>query len=336
MKLLKTLCALNGGSGDEKAVRDFILSEIGGFADKTEVDKIGNIIAFKKGKKPGKAVLIAAHTDEVGFIVTFIADDGTLGFAPVGGIDASAAAGKRVRINGLVGVVGVGAMHNLSAEERSKTPKFEALRIDIGAEDKKDAERFVKIGDRAYFESNFKEFGQGKIVSKAIDDRFGCAVLIDIIKSELPYDCTFAFFAQEETGCRGSKAANISAEYAIIAETTTAADFDGVENEKQCCKIGGGAVISYMDRGAVYDSELFILAKQTAEKNNIKWQTKTLIAGGNDSSAVSIKNGGIKTAAVSLPCRYLHTGATVADKEDMKSVNALINALFKAINESEI
>jgi endoglucanase len=334
--MLKTLCDLNGGSGDEKSVREFILSETDGFADKTEVDKIGNIIIYKKGEKPGKPLVIAAHMDEVGFIITHIADDGTLGFAPVGGIEASAAAGKRVRVGGLVGVVGVRAMHNLSAEERSKTPKFETLRIDIGAADKKCAESFVKVGDRAYFESNYKDFGNGKIVSKAIDDRFGCFILIKMIQSKLPYDCTFAFFAQEEVGCRGSKAADLTADFAIIAETTTAADFDGVENEKQCCKVGSGAVISYMDRGTVYDSDLFSLSKQTAEKNHIKWQTKTLIAGGNDSSSVNIKNGGIKTAAVSLPCRYLHTGATVADKEDIKSVDALINALYKAINESEI
>ncbi|MDR0992485.1 MAG: M42 family peptidase [Ruminococcus sp.] len=334
--MLKTLCDLYGGSGDEKAVRDYIISEIKDFADEIKIDNIGNIIAVKKGKKAGKPIVIGAHMDEVGFIITHIADDGTLGFSPVGGIEPSAAAGKRVRINGLCGVIGVRAMHNLTAEERSKTPKFEALRIDIGAEDKKQAESFVKIGDRAYFEANFKEIGGGKIISKAIDDRFGCAVLINILKSELPYDCTFAFFSQEEVGCRGSKAAKLTADYAIIAETTTAADFDGVENEKQCCKLGGGAVISYMDRATVYDSDLFALAMETADKNHINRQTKTLIAGGNDSSSVNIKNGGIKTAAVSLPCRCLHTGATVADKEDIKSTAALIEALFIAVNESEI
>jgi endoglucanase len=336
VKNLETLCNLNGGSGDEKPVREYILSKIKDCGGDIKIDNLGNILVSKKGKMNGKKIVIGAHMDEVSFIITHISDDGSLSFAPVGGIDASVCGGRRVTVNGLTGVIGTKAVHNLTDDEKKAAITFEALKIDIGAADKKEAEKYINLGDRAYFEADFAQFGQGKIASKAIDDRFGCEILIDLICSDLPYDCTFAFFVQEEVGCRGSRAAAIDADYAIIAETTTAADFDGVKDEKQCCKVGGGAVISYMDRSTVYDREMYDLSKKTADENNIKWQTKTLIAGGNDASSVNTKNHGVKTAAISLPCRYLHTAAVVADKGDIDCVRRLITALITAINKSEI
>jgi endoglucanase len=329
---LKTLCDINGGSGDEKLVREYILSGIKDFCAEIKTDNLGSIIAKKSGKNSGKNILLGAHMDEVSFIITHIEDDGTLSFAPVGGINADVAAARRVTVNGHTGVIGTKAVHNLTADEKKAAIDFKNLKIDIGAADKAEAEKFVNLGDRAYFEADFKQFGQNKIVSKAIDDRFGCEILIELIRFDLEFDCTFAFFAQEEIGCRGAKAADINPDYALIIETTTAADFDGVENEKQCCKVGGGAVISYMDRGTVYDRDLYALARKTAEEMGIKWQTKTLIAGGNDASAVSLKQSGTKTLAISLPCRYLHTAATVADKSDIECVRKLTKELIIAIN----
>jgi endoglucanase len=336
LKNLKTLCVINGGSGDEKLVREYVLSQIKDFCAEIKIDNLGNIIAKKKGKNSGKNILLGAHMDEVSFIITHIEEDGTLAFSPVGGINSDAAAARRVTVNGHLGVIGTKAVHNLSADEKKAAIDYKNLKIDIGAADRTEAEKYINLGDRAYFEADFAQFGQNKIVSKAIDDRFGCEILIELIRSDLEFDCTFAFFAQEEIGCRGAKAADVNPDYALIIETTTAADFDGVENEKQCCKVGGGAVISYMDRGTVYDRDLYALARKTADENNIKWQTKTLIAGGNDASAVSLKQSGTKTLAVSLPCRYLHTAATVADKSDIECVRKLSKELIVAINKSEI
>jgi endoglucanase len=336
VKNLKTLCDINGGSGDEKAVREYILSKIKDCGGDIKVDNLGNIIVFKKGKNEGKKIVLGAHMDEVSFIITHIGEDGTLSFAPVGGIEASVCGGRRVMVNGHMGVIGAKAVHNLTDDEKKAAITFENIKIDIGAADKAEAEKYINLGDRAYFEADFADFGQNKIASKAIDDRFGCEILIDLICSDLDFDCTFAFFVQEEVGCRGSKAADISADYAVIVETTTAADIDGVNDEKKCCKVGGGAVISYMDRSTVYDREMYNLATKTADENNIMWQTKTLIAGGNDASSVNTKNHGVKTAAISLPCRYLHTASVVADKGDIDCVRRLVTAMITAINKSEI
>ncbi|MDR0946924.1 MAG: M42 family peptidase [Ruminococcus sp.] len=329
--MLKNLCDLCGGSGDEERVRRYIIEQIKDYCDYT-IDNIGNITAHKKGKNAGKKIIFTAHMDEVSFIITSVSDSG-FSIAPVGGIDAAAAIGRRiVNADGLVGVIGARATHNLTESERETPLKFENLFADFGFSDKKSAEKFLRAGDRVYFAPNFSDFGGGKIKSKAIDDRFGCYALIKMIQSDLPFDSSFAFLVQEEVGCRGAKALKTDADYAVVIETTTAADFEGITGDKRCCLLGEGAVVGFMDRSAVYDKALFELSRAAALDKNIKWQTKTLIAGGNDSSQLNTKPGGIKTIAVSLPCRYLHTGASVADKADMAAVEMLAFEMLNAIN----
>jgi endoglucanase len=269
----------------------------------------------------------------VSFIVTYIRDDGTIAFDCVGGVNADTVLGRRVIINNHHGVIGGKAIHNMSADEKKAAPKFEDFSADIGCLSKEETDKFVSPGDRIYFEPNLTTFGDGKILSKAIDDRFGCAVLISLLERDLPCDITLCFLTQEEVGCRGAKAADIDADFAIVVETTTAADYDGVSGDKRCCLVGGGAVVSFMDKGTVYDKELFEMSKSVAEKNNIKWQTKTLIAGGNDASAVNIKQGGIRTMAISIPCRYLHTANSVAAVSDMEAVELLVEKMIFAITE---
>ena len=201
--MLKDLCLLNGTSGREDAVRNYIIEKI---KDKCEysVDALGSVIAFKKGRKaPDKKVLVAAHTDEVGFIITDITDDGYLRFAPVGGIDAAVVLGRRVDINGIKGVVGAKAVHLLSDDEKKNEPAFDKLAIDIGAADKAEAEKAVSLGDCAYFASDYCEFGDGFIKSKALDDRIGCMLMIELINSDLEYDTYFCFNVQEEVGFAG-------------------------------------------------------------------------------------------------------------------------------------
>lgn len=333
VELLKKLCLLNGASGNESKVRDFILSEISGYCE-YRVDPLGNIIAEKKGKSAAsKKVMVSAHMDEVGMIVTSVKSDGTLTVAPVGGIDPRVAIGRPVLVgdNDIYGVIGAKAVHNLSADEKKTAPKFESLYVDIGAEDKTAAEKLAALGDFVHFSSEFTSFGDGFLKAKAIDDRFGCAVMIDLIKSELPYDCTFTFVVQEEVGLRGSRAAAyiVDPDFAIVLEATTAADIPLASGEKRCCELGGGAVVSHMDRSTIYDRELYGLSREIASENGIKWQTKTMVAGGNDSGAIHISRGGVRTIAISAPCRYLHSPSCAVKLSDLEDCERLAGLMLE-------
>lgn len=324
--MLKDLCLLNGTSGREEAVRNYIIEKI---KDKCEysVDALGSVIAFKKGRKaPDKKVLVAAHTDEVGFIITDITDDGYLRFAPVGGIDAAVVLGRRVDINGIKGVVGAKAVHLLSDDEKKNEPAFDKLAIDIGAADKAEAEKAVSLGDCAYFASDYCEFGDGFIKSKALDDRIGCMLMIELINSDLEYDTYFCFNVQEEVGLRGSgcSAYAVKPDVAVILESTTAADIDGVTGGDKCCVLGKGPVVSFMDGRTIYDKQIFDLAFDVAKENNIKIQTKTKIAGGNDAGAIQKSGAGCRVAAVSLPCRYIHSGSSVVKIGDIEETRRFL------------
>ncbi|MCM1358122.1 MAG: hypothetical protein NC205_05965, partial [Prevotella sp.] len=306
--LLKELCLINSISGDEKTVRLAIIEKIKDFCTYS-VDPLGNLICFCKGKKnSSKKLMICAHMDEVGFIVTGINPDGTLAFDMVGGVDSVVTIGRQVTIgkNHLYGVVGSTAVHNLSKEKREKSPDMKSLYIDIGAENKQDAEKYVSLGDCIYFESEFTET-ENHIKAKAIDDRAGCAMMIRLIQEQPEYDTYFVFNTQEEIGLRGSRvsAFAVQPDFAIVIEATTASDIDGVSGNKKVCSLGGGGVVSFMDRSTVYDKELYNLAFETARMNNIPCQTKTMIAGGNDAGAIHVTGKGIRTIAVSVPCRYL-------------------------------
>lgn len=324
--MLKDLCLLNGTSGREEAVRNYIIEKI---KDKCEysVDALGSVIAFKKGRKaPDKKVLVAAHTDEVGFIITDITDDGYLRFAPVGGIDAAVVLGRRVDINGIKGVVGAKAVHLLSDDEKKNEPAFDKLAIDIGAADKAEAEKAVSLGDCAYFASDYCEFGDGFIKSKALDDRIGCMLMIELINSDLEYDTYFCFNVQEEVGLRGSgcSAYAVKPDVAVILESTTATDIDGVTGGDKCCVLGKGPVVSFMDGRTIYDKQIFDLAFEVAKENNIKIQTKTKIAGGNDAGAIQKSGAGCRVAAVSLPCRYIHSGSSVVKIGDIEETRRFL------------
>lgn len=324
--MLKDLCLLNGTSGREDAVRNYIIEKI---KDKCEysVDALGSVIAFKKGKKaPDKKVLVAVHTDEVGFIITDITDDGYLRFAPVGGIDAAVVLGRRVDINGIKGVVGAKAVHLLSDDEKKNEPAFDKLAIDIGAADKAEAEKAVSLGDCAYFASDYCEFGDGFIKSKALDDRIGCMLMIELINSDLEYDTYFCFNVQEEVGLRGSgcSAYAVKPDVAVILESTTAADIDDVTGGDKCCVLGKGPVVSFMDSRTIYDKQIFDLAFEVAKENNIKIQTKTKIAGGNDAGAIQKSGAGCRVAAVSLPCRYIHSGSSVVKIGDIEETRRFL------------
>ncbi len=335
--MLKELCLINGTSGRENEVRDYIIAHIRGFAD-YRVDALGNLIVTKKGQKtPKNKVMLAAHMDEVGLMITYITDEGYLKFANVGGIDARVLLGRAVKIGKLSGVIGVKPIHLLKDDEERVIPKNDTLYIDIGAKDKADAEKYVSIGDCAYFDSEFVTFGNGFVKSKAIDDRAGCAVLINMIQNSLEYDMTFAFTVQEEVGLRGAKAAafGIAPDYAVVVESTTAADIEGVDGCKQVCKLGEGAVISFMDRSTLYSKELYDTAFELAKRKNIKMQPKTYVSGGNDAGAIHVSGSGVRTLTVSLPCRYIHSPSCVIKLDDLKEVAATVRAVAERMAVTE-
>ncbi|MGN0674853.1 MAG: M42 family metallopeptidase [Oscillospiraceae bacterium] len=333
LELLKKLCLINGTSGDEGKVRDFIISEISGYCNYT-VDPLGSIIAYKKGANRSKnKVMISAHMDEVGMIVTSIKSDGTLTVSAVGGIDARVAIGRQVLVgdNDIAGVIGAKAVHNLSADEKKTAPKFSSLYVDIGTANKEESEKLVSLGDRVHFSSEFLAFGDGYVKGKAIDDRFGCAIMIELIRSELPYDCVFTFVVQEEVGLRGARPAaySVDPDFALVLEATTAADIPLASAEKRCCELGKGAVVSHMDRSTIYDKELYNISRNESEKQGIAWQTKTMVAGGNDSGAIHISRGGVRTMAISAPCRYLHSPSCVVKLSDLEACEKLAKVMIE-------
>lgn len=335
--LLRELCLIDGVSGDEAAVREYIIEKIKDVCTYS-IDPLGNIICFKKGRKaPEKKLMICAHMDEVGFIVTSVRDDGTLTFGEVGGIDASVAIGRPVRVgkDRIYGVIGSTAVHNLSKEEREKPPSMSGLYIDIGAADKAEAEKFVNLGDCVYFDSDFIDLGGNRVKSKAIDDRAGCAIMIKLLYEELEYDAYFVFNVQEEIGLRGSGASafSVAPDFAVVLEATTAADIDGVNGAKKVCSLGEGPVVSFMDRSTVYDKELYSLAFEIAGNENLPCQTKTMIAGGNDAGAIHISGRGVRTLAVSVPCRYLHSASCVIEMSDLENSYKLVKKLAARISE---
>ncbi len=333
LKTLENLCAIDATSGDEGAVRKFIISEIEGFCD-WKTDPLGNIIAFKKGaKSSAKRLMLDAHMDEVGLIITSITSEGFLKFNSMG-IDTAALMFRRVKINGeLYGVIGGKPIHLIGEAERKKCPKSDSLYIDIGAASKEEAEQLVALGDRAVICGEFKNIN-GKILSKALDDRIGCAILIELLKNDSEYDFYATFTVQEEIGLRGAKTATfgVAPDCAIVLEATTAADIADVPEENTVCKLGKGPAVSFMDRATVYDRELY----NAALNSRIPCQSKAAVAGGNNSGAVHLTREGVRTLAISVPCRYIHTASCVADEGDINNALDLARYMLNGICSGEI
>lgn len=335
---METLCCLDGVSGREDEVREYILERIMPFADEIRTDAMGNLMVFKKGTcVPQKRVMLAAHMDEVGLIITEITEDGYLKFDAVGGIDRRVLIGKRVYVGSMrtLGVIGSKAIHLTTAEQRKSLPKINEMYIDIGAADKSKAIATVQPGDVAAFDDSVVRFGDGYIKAKALDDRVGCAVMLELIESHLPCDCWFAFTVQEEVGCRGAAAAarSIMPDVSLVLEGTTAADIPGVIEADRVCRLGKGAVIPYMDKGTIYDREMFQMLCDLAEDNEILWQTKSRIAGGTDASAIQRSGAGVRVAAISVPVRNIHSPASVVNENDCKAQMSLARAFLQKMAE---
>lgn len=329
-QLIKTLCAERGISGDEGRVRAVIEKQLEGKCN-LSVDPLGNLIAVKRGEKPQKKMVLFAHMDEVGVLITAVTDEGLLKFSPIG-IDPRVLHGRRVRIGdtGILGVIGAKAWHHLDKDEREAELKSEGLYIDIGASSKEEAASVVNLGDAACFDAPFCEFGEGMLLSRALDDRVGCALLIDLLRTDGPWELTGVFTCGEESSLFGATAAAyaVAPEIAIILETTTAGDIEGAPADKVVCALKKGPVVSFADKGTLYDRELYALAFNVAKERGIEIQTKEGIFGGNEARVVSRAGAGAKTMAISVPCRYLHSASCVAALQDILATKQLLTAVI--------
>ncbi len=332
-KHLEELCILCGASGNESSVREYICKNSIPYADNIRIDPLGNLIVEKKGTNLShKKLMVSAHMDEVGLIVTYINDDGTMQIAPVGGVDAFVAIGRPVIAGcNINGVIGAKPVHLLDSNQRGKQPEFSELYLDIGAESREQAEKIASPGTYVHFMPKFTRLGGNRVCSKALDDRIGCAIMMELLKENLPYDVTFAFLVQEEVGLRGAKAAaySVNPDIAIVLEATTAADITGADGDAKVCSLGAGPVVSFMDKSTIYDRELYDIAFSECDKMGLPCQTKTRIAGGNDSGAIHLSRGGVRTIAISAPCRYLHSPSCVADMNDIENCLKLTRAMIE-------
>lgn len=338
LKLLEQLCLTDGVSGYETPIRNAIAEKCRPYADSMEVDNMGNLIVFKKGRKSGgPKLMIAAHMDEVGFVVKTAEESGYLRFEEAGGVDPRVVLGRKVLIgkDHVPGVIGLKAYHLVSPSEVKNVPKISSMYIDIAAEDKESALNLVKIGDPIVFESDFLRFGEGghRIKAKAIDDRIGCAQMIKLLEKDLPMDVTFVFTVQEEVGLRGAKAAAFTVEpdIALILEGTTSADMPGVEDSKRVTLIGKGPVIGCVDSGTIYDRRIFEFLRDEADRAGIPWQIKNFIAGGTDAAAIQRSRAGVRVCNISTPVRSLHAASTVADERDMENGLKLAELFIDAL-----
>lgn len=330
---VKELTALRGISGQEDAVRAYLEAAVAGYCESVATDPLGNLIVTKKGKSaPAVKLVLSAHMDEVGFVVTRIEEDGMLSFTNVGGVMPAVAGARPVLVgdNALPGVIGMKPKHLLEKGEDEKYTPIKDMRIDLGTTSREETAKLTAPGDMITFAGEYREMGGDCFCVKAIDDRAGCAMLLELIRGELPVDCTFVFTTQEESGCTGARTAafTVAADIAIAVEGTTASDLPDVKGSKRVCAVGGGPVISHMDRGTIYDHTLYRRAIETAEANGIPWQTKEGIYGGNESRSYQQAGAGSRVLAVSVPVRYIHSATSVACWGDILRQQQLLLALI--------
>lgn len=333
---LKKLSELNAVCGCEDEARRYIISEIKDRCDSVKTDVLGNVIAFKRGADGSRRLLLGTNIDEPGFIVTSVTDDGYIKFGAVGNIDPRVIISKRVVIgkDEIKGVIGMKAVHVTTREERESAVKLSDLYIDIGAANKKKAEKRVKKGDYITFATGFETMGDC-IKGKALD-RFGAICLIEAM-SEIPaYDTYFVFSTQRETGGRGMRVAafNIKPDISVIVDTVSAED--QFKSEHPAARLGSGAVIEYMDRTNISDTMLTARVAALAEKCGVSTQNKTSSVMNTVAGAVTVATDGTPAACIGIPCRYSHTPVCMMNKNDINAVSKLCAAIVKEgiVNET--
>ncbi len=330
MKLLERLTNACAISGDEGEVRTIVLEQVRSHVDDVQVDALGNVLAIRGGSSKNRLrVMVAAHMDEVGFMLTNDEEDGIFRFDVVGGLDMRQLAGKPVWVgkDHLPGVIGAKPIHLTTAEERRQTITLDTLRIDLGPGNGGK----TKIGDRATFATSFTRLG-ASLRAKALDDRFGVATLIELVKHAPPnIDLLAAFTVQEEVGLRGARVAayTLDPQVAIVLDATPALDlpaWDGSENTHYNTRLGAGPAIYIADGATLSDPRLIRHFVDVAEEKGIPYQFRQPGGGGTDAGAIHKQRAGVPSVSISVPTRYAHTAASIARLSDWKNYLALIHA----------
>ena len=328
IKLLERLCNACGVSGDEGEVRKIVLEQVRSHADEVNVDALGNVLVTKRGKADNRlGVMLAAHMDEVGFMIVSDEDDGFYRFETVGGMDERQLPGKPVLVSRerIPGVIGAKAVHLTTSDERKHSIPIEQMRIDIGPGNKKK----VKVGDRATFATTFSRIGPS-LRAKALDDRLGVATLIELVKNAPEnIDLLAAFTVQEEVGLRGARVAayTLNPDIAIVLDCTPANDlpaWDGSENTRYNTRLGEGGAIYTADSATLSDPRLVRFLIDTAATSGIRYQMRQPGGGGTDAGSIHKQRAGIPSVSVSVPARYAHKAAAIARISDWKDTLLLV------------
>ena len=332
---LKTLTEINAPAGHEQPIRRALIDELKAKGFNPYIDRMGNVIVVKEGTgaAPRKRVMVAAHMDEVGLIVTGHTDGGFLKVNQAGGIDPRVLISKRVLVgeDNIPGVIGAVAIHLQSAADRARVMGYRDIAVDIGATDKKEAERKAPIGTYISFDTPYVEYGEGFACGKAFDDRVGCWTILRLLEEDLPCDLVAAFVSEEEVGCRGASGAAFAQEpdIGIVLEGTTCNDLGDIPEVSQVCKAGQGVAVSFMDGSSIANRDLFKKALEVGAKEGIAHQVKASVSGGNDGGVIQRAREGIPVVVLSVPCRYIHSPSTVVNLSDVESQFALCRALLK-------
>jgi tetrahedral aminopeptidase len=332
-ELLNKICTTPGTSGFEQRIRAVVLEELKGLTDEVEMDNMGNIYAIKKGKS-NKRVMVGAHMDEIGFIVTHIDDKGFIRFHTLGGFDPKTLTAQRVIIHGKKDVIGVMAskpIHVMTPDERNKVAKLSDYFIDTGLS-AEEVKELVEIGNPITREREFIEMGNC-VNGKSLDNRLAVFILIETLKKlkgkEIPFDLYGVFTVQEEVGIRGANVSSmrINPDFGFGLDTTIAFDLPGAAEHEMITKLGEGTAIKIMDASTICDYRMVDYMKKTADKHNIKWQPEILTAGGTDTAGIQrMTEGGSIAGAVSIPTRHLHQVIEMANKDDIQGSIDLLTA----------
>jgi tetrahedral aminopeptidase len=339
--LLQRLSEAHGVSGHEEAVRAILLEEIRGRVDSCRIDRMGNLIAVKKAAGSSKLrVLVAAHMDEVGLMITGADESGTLRFAAVGGIDDRVLPARLVWIGErrVPGVIGIKPVHLLDKGERDRVLEARQLSIDVGASGKAEAEKLAARGDVAVFATEFRELsgpdgGPRILQGKAFDDRVGCALLAGLLEERFPFELVAAFTVQEEVGLRGAQVAAWAEkpDAAVVLECTGANEVPTKRDESPSTRLGAGASITIRDTSFIADARLVELFSGTAREKNIPHQYKQPNIGGTDAGAIHRTRQGVPSITISVPARYIHSPAALIDFADFEAAAALAREGLKRL-----
>lgn len=327
--LLGKLSEAMGVSGTEDEVRDLIKEEVVDYVDEVKTDSLGNLIVHKQGDKSLPTLLISAHMDEIGLMITNIEKNGLLSFKPVGAIDKRILISKQVAIgaNKVPGVIGAKAIHLQNSVERKKPIQIKQLYIDIGAKNKKAAKKLVQIGDTATFTTEFSQLSNKTVKGKAFDDRVGCALLIKLLQQDHNFPLYGVFSVQEEIGLRGVGPAvyDLEPDLALVLEGTTASDVPESKEHAYSTTVGKGPALTVMDATIIPNRDLLQEVITVAEEEEIDYQFRKSTSSGTDAGRIHLSQEGIPTVVISVPLRYIHSPVSMLKLNDYQAVNDLVD-----------